>query len=239
MEIETKQRSQTDNQGDSVKTFSILILDDHMLIRDGLRTILESLPEPKFKVHEAGNIDEAIQLMGNEQIEIALVDYRIHDRTGDEFVGFLSQLYPNVKAIGLSNYDESTYVAKMVSKGARGYILKNVSIDELVSCIQKVSEGQFYYSKDVLSNYIGATDKEKLKADNELKEIPQEERLTPKELEILKLIALEFTNEEIADFLGCSKRTVDNHRHKMLEKTKSRNTVGLIRYAIDNKLIDT
>ncbi|MBL7811193.1 MAG: response regulator transcription factor [Bacteroidetes bacterium] len=211
----------------------MLIADDHQIIRDGIKLILSSINKTSFRVHEADSVDRAKELVKTQKIDVAFIDYRMGEHTGDELVEFLFKLYPTVKSIGISNYDETTYVAKMIKAGARGYILKNIGVDELQDCISKVIAGNYYYSKEVHNDF--AVDNNRVKT--EVVGVNPKE-LTPRELEILRLIALEYTNDEIAKFLGLAKRTVDNHRNNMIQRINARNTAGLIKYALQNGLVD-
>lgn len=214
----------------------MLIADDHKIIRDGIKMVLGSIGNQRFRVHEADSFESAVVLLAEKKIDVAFVDYRMGDRTGDELVSFLNSLYPSVKAVGISNYDESAYVAKMIKAGAKGYVLKNVGVNELQDCIDKVLAGSFYYSKEVLNSYLESPKQKTQKAtvSTDFKVAS----LTKREIEIIKLIAQEYTNEEIAETLGLAKRTVDNQRNNLMQRINVRNTAGLIKFAFQHGLID-
>jgi DNA-binding NarL/FixJ family response regulator len=222
----------------------VLIVDDHKIVRDGIRMVLGSFTEPDFTVYEADSIASAVEFLALNQIDLAFVDYRMGETTGDELVSFLNDLYPNVKAVGISNYDENTYVAKMVKAGAKGYVLKNVGVDELKECIDKVLSGSFYYSKEVLKSYLNGsqqTGKEKGEKEGKVAGRPmrlEDFNLSSRDIDIIKLVAKEHTNEEIADTLGLSKRTIDNQRNSIMHRLHVRNTVGLIKFAFQYNLIE-
>lgn len=196
--------------------------------------VLSGISKPKFHVHEADSFESAVQLLSDRKIDVAFVDYRMGDKTGDELVTFLNSLYPSVKAVGISNYDESAYVAKMIKAGAKGYVLKNVGVNELKDCIEKVMAGSFYYSKEVLNSYLENPQPVQRKAKTVLKG----PKLTKREIEVIRLIAQEYTNEEIAETLGLAKRTVDNQRNNIMQRINVRNTAGLVKFAFQNGLID-
>jgi DNA-binding NarL/FixJ family response regulator len=203
--------------------------------------VLGSFTEPEFTVYEADSIASAVEFLALNQIDLAFVDYRMGETTGDELVAFLNDLYPNVKAVGISNYDENTYVAKMVKAGAKGYVLKNVGVDDLKDCIDKVLAGNFYYSKEVLKSYIQGSQSEKSKRGGAESFNPlkfSDYNLSGRDISIIKLIAKELTNEEIAENLGLSKRTIENQRNQLMHRLQVRNTAGLIKFAFQYNLIE-
>jgi DNA-binding NarL/FixJ family response regulator len=234
MEKSQKQRGSTGNNRPFPPYVDVLIADDHQIIRDGIKMVLSSIRKPNFRIFEADSVAKAKEVVRDQKIDLAFVDYRMGAQTGDELVDFLHRLYPSIKSVGISNYDESTYVAKMIKAGAKGYILKNIGVNELQDCISKVLGGNYYYSKEVM-NVLAAASADKVKP---VQDGINPKDLTPRELEILRLIALEYTNDEIAKFLGLAKRTVDNHRNNMIQRINARNTAGLIKYALQNGLVD-
>ena len=136
-----------------------------------------------------------------------------------------------MKVLALSNYDELSYVKSMINEGANGYILKNIEPSQLVHAIQSVLGGSSYYSNEVALKLIDS-------AKNTDSIIPpNKSRLTKRELEVLKMIALEMTNDEIAKGLFISKRTVDTHRQNLLNKLHVKNTAGLIKAAYAFNLV--
>jgi len=205
--------------------------------------VLGSFTEPSFEVFEADSIAAAVEFLALNQIDLAFVDYRMGETTGDELVAFLNDLYPTVKAVGMSNYDENTYVAKMVKAGAKGYVLKNVGVDELKDCIDKVLSGSFYYSKEVLKSYLFGSKNAEEKAStgakikNRFKRL-EDYNLTSRDLDVIRLITKELTNEEIADKLGLSKRTIENQRNSIMHRLQVRNTAGLIKFAFQFNLVE-
>lgn len=217
---------------------SIIILDDHKLIRDGLKLMLESIEYPKYSVSTCKDIIEAKDLLLYNKVDIAFVDFKIGDQTGDKFVSFVTKEYPEVKCIAISGYDESDYIYRMLQAGAKAYIIKNISEVELNKCIEAVWSGKNYYSKEILDSYVLASRKLATAGNAPAPKPTGLQLLSEREIEIIKLIALELTNDEISDFLNISPRTVANHRTSILNKIEARNTVGLIKFAVENKLIE-
>lgn len=224
-----------------MKIIHLLIVDDHPIIRDGLRNMLESQKDyANFKVYEAENEAEAIDVVANVPIDCVIMDFQLPDKKGHEITKSILEINPNLKVLGLSNYDEYAYALDMLKAGARGYVLKNVGIKDLVSAIEQIMDGKVYYSNDIANKLINHKLKQLLieeesSAARLLDDMPTP--LSNREKQIIRLIAGEYTNEEIANKLSLSKRTVDNHRQNMLNKLQLRNTAGLVRYAYQHGLI--
>ncbi|MCT4623242.1 MAG: response regulator transcription factor [Schleiferiaceae bacterium] len=216
----------------------LLIVDDHPVVRDGLRMMLESNKEKfEFSVSEASSASEALESVANHNYDCIIMDYKLPDKTGDVITKDIMALKPEAKIIGLSNYDEHVYAAEMLSSGARGYVLKNIDSSELITAIEKVMDGQLYYSSDIANRLINMSLQEKNKPKSQVDVDALIDNLSNRELQIIKRIADEMTNEEIANELELSKRTVDNHRQNILSKLRLRNTAGLVRFAVEHKLI--
>lgn len=224
-----------------MKIIHLLIVDDHPIIRDGLRNMLESQKDyANFKVYDAENEAEAIDVVANIPIDCVIMDFQLPDKKGHEITKSILEINPNLKVLGLSNYDEYAYALDMLKAGARGYVLKNVGIKDLVSAIEQIMDGKVYYSNDIANKLINHKLKQLLieeesSAARFLEDMPTP--LSNREKQIIRLIAGEYTNEEIANKLSLSKRTVDNHRQNMLNKLQLRNTAGLVRYAYQHGLI--
>lgn len=226
-----------------MKKINILIVDDHPLIRDGLRTMLESqTKQAKFVVYEAENQNEAVHIVQNNKLDVVIMDFQLQDEKGHEVTETLLKLNNKLRILGLSNYDEYVYALDMLKAGAKGYVLKNVGIKELIGAILQVLDGKVYYSNEIANKLINFKLKELLLQEDKdsfavLAMLEQETPLSFRELQIVRLIATEYTNDEIAKELELSKRTIDNHRQNMLNKLQLRNTAGLVRYAVENRLV--
>lgn len=212
-----------------MKKITISIVDDHTLFRNGLKLLLNS--EPKVSViSEASNGKEFLEIIKTNVPEIVLMDINMPLMDGIETTEWLNQYYPQVKIIALSMFGEEEYYYKMINAGAKGFLLKNSGIDEVTDAIFQVQNGNSYFSQELLYNVI--------KSFKNHKKIEEESaNLSKRELEVLEEICKGLSNQEIADNLFISKRTVDKHRANLLSKTNSKNTANLIMYAIKNKLI--
>ncbi len=214
------------------RDLNILIIDDHLIIRNGFKTMLSNLDFMyTIKVFEAENARTAISKLKTKLIDLVFLDYNLENTTGPEVLQQLLQLKPNLKVIALSNYDELIFVNYMIEKGASGYLIKNITQQQLKDAILTVLNGEKFFSTEVLIKMIQKEQSAKMDL-SKIKTL-----LSAREIQILQLISLELTNEEIAEKLFLSKRTVDSHRHNLLAKLNVKNTVGLVKYAIKYKLI--
>jgi DNA-binding NarL/FixJ family response regulator len=207
----------------------IIITDDHQLFRNGLKILLDSFPE--FEVTgEASNGEEFLKLIKTTQADVALMDINMPEMDGIEATRKALKINPDLNIIALSMYGEEEYYYKMVDAGAKGFILKDSDIKEVKEAIQTVVKGGSYFSQELLYQVI-----QKIKhRESESKTA----NLSKREKEVLLKICEGLSNQEIADTLFISKRTVDKHRANLLGKTNSKNTASLILFAIRNKLIE-
>lgn len=207
----------------------ILITDDHQLFRNGLKILLNSYPD--FEVAgEASNGLEFLTLIKSVTADIALMDINMPEMDGIEATKEGLKINPDLKIIALSMYGEEDYYYRMVDAGAKGFLLKDSGISEVRDAILTVMKGSSYFSQELLHHVI-----------QKIKHREQESKaasLSRREKEILVKICEGLSNQEIADALFISKRTVDKHRANLLGKTNSKNTASLILFAIKNKLIE-
>lgn len=205
-----------------------LIVDDHQMIRDGIRTMLESnIKNFKFIVTESDSGKDAIDKVQSNDYDIILMDYQLPKLNGAETIYQLLLYKPKLKILALSGFDEYSYINNMMESGAKGYVLKNIGPTELVTAIEAILNGKFYYSSDIATKLIHT---------KEIKSNISPSTLSSRELELIKLIAIEKSNMEIAEILNISTRTVETHRHNILNKLGVKNTVGIIKYAIEENL---
>lgn len=226
-----------------MKIIHLLIVDDHPIIRDGLRNMLETQKDfADFRVFEAESEVQAIEVVSNQPIDCVIMDFQLPDKKGHEITASILRINPNLKVLGLSNYDEYAYALDMLKAGAKGYVLKNVGTKDLLSAIAQIMDGKVFYSNEIANKLINHKLKELLLAEDSgttrmIDGMDENTPLSNRELQIIRLIAGEHTNEEIANKLSLSKRTVDNHRQNMLNKLQLRNTAGLVKYAFTHGLL--
>jgi len=207
----------------------IIIADDHQLFRNGLKILLNSFPE--FEVTgEASNGKEYLELLKTVQADIALMDINMPEMDGIEATKRGVKVNPSVNIIALSMYGEEEYYYKMVDAGAKGFLLKDSDISEVKEAILTVVKGGSFFSQELLYHVIQKIKHRELET--------KSANLSKREREILVKICEGLSNQEIAEALFISKRTVDKHRANLLGKTNSKNTASLILFAIKNKLIE-
>ena len=214
---------------------NILLVEDHNVVRNGIRSLIEKETDIKV-IAEATNGKKALSLLKEvTDINIVLTDINMPEMNGIELINQIRSSYPQIQVIILSMLDNEKYVIEAFRVGACGYILKNVSSEELIFAIRHIyTSGERYLCNELslklLDRLINMPDTilaaENLNLD-----------LSKRELEVLSLIAEGYTNQEIADRLFTSKRTVEGHRQNLIDKTGARNTAALIRFAIVNGLI--
>lgn len=209
---------------------NIVLVDDHTLFRNGLRILLNNLNEYVVS-GEASNGEEFLQLLESHVPDLVLLDIDMPVMDGIEAAKQALKKYPALRIITLSMYGEEDYYYKMVDAGVKGFLLKNSDINEVKTALQTVLEGGSYFSSELLQTLVSS-----LRSKSQQHE--KQDVLSERETEILILICQGFSNQEIADQLFISKRTVDKHRSNILEKSESKNTAQLVMYAIKNQLVE-
>lgn len=208
----------------------VALVDDHVLFRNGLKLLLNNEPNIEVTMEASDGSIFLSQLSVDTPPDIVLMDISMPNMDGIEATRLAVERIPNIKIIALSMFGEEDYYYKMISAGVKGFLLKNSEINDVKEAIAQVMAGNSYFSQELLYNVI--------KNMHQSKEVLEEtETLSKRELQVLGEICKGLSNQEIADTLFISKRTVDKHRANLLSKTNSKNTANLIMYAIKNKLI--
>lgn len=211
--------------GNKSTAMKIFLTDDHAMLLGGLIKVLSS--EDDFEViGSAGSVRETLDFLTQKTPDLLITDYNLPDDDGLALVRRVKQKYPSIKIIVLSMHDEAHLVKEILKEGVDGYILKKDSHNELVNAVHAVKQGKVYLSSDInsmLMQGLNGTEEQRL--------------LTDREREILKLIAREFTNKQMAEELFISERTIETHRKNIFRKTGTNNLVGLIKFAYANNLI--
>jgi DNA-binding NarL/FixJ family response regulator len=203
----------------------VFLVDDHAILLDGIKSIL-SQEEQLQIIGEANNAEAAVDFIKNHAVDLLITDFNLPGMDGLALVRLVKKISPSTKIILLSMHDEVHLVKEILKEGISGYVLKNDSHKELLQAIAAVKECKIYLSNDINKIIINSL------------QFPDEERmLTDREREILKLIAQECSNKDIAEKLFISERTVETHRKNIFRKTKTNSLVGLIKFAYANNLI--
>ncbi len=210
----------------------ILLADDHALVRRGVRLILDSEPDLTV-VAEAGDGAEAVALARSQQVDLAILDVAMPRLTGLQAARELSRRVPGVRCLLLSMYDNEQYFFEALRAGASGYVLKSVADRDLVEACRAVMRGEPFLYPDAVTTLM----RDYLHRAQRGERVP-EQVLTPREDEVLKLIAEGYSSREIARALVISVKTVERHRANILSKLEMRDRTELTRYAIRSGLIE-
>lgn len=209
----------------------IILADDHIIVRNGIKMLVESQAIVEV-IGEAASGQGVIDLIDSGVIpDIVLSDINMPDVDGIELIKALKSKYPEIKVIILSMIDSEKYVAQAFLEGSHGYLLKNVNEDELIFALKTVANNKKYLCTELVQKLL---DKVILNLSLESEQLIHHVDLTMREIEVLHLLAEGFTNQEMADKLFLSKRTIEGHRQMLIDKTKSKNTAALIRFAVAN-----
>jgi DNA-binding NarL/FixJ family response regulator len=214
-----------------MEKINLAIVDDHYLFRNGLKLLLsKGCSDLIGKIFEAGSGSEFLSLMETEHIDVVLMDIDMPGMDGIETTTKAILADNTLKVIALTMFGEDDYCLRMINAGAAGFLLKDTGITEVRAAIEKVLRGETHFPDTILYKIIK----------NETAEVNpvNETELSERELEILGLICRGYSNQEIADELFLSKRTVDKHRSNILFKTNCKNTAQLVVFALKNKLVE-
>ncbi len=205
-------------------TIKLFIVDDHYMVIEGIHSLLQNEIEIEWMGH-AMNAASCLAFLKQEKPDVILMDINLPDINGIDLCKEVKQMYPAIHILGLSTFNQQSFIEKMMANGASGYVIKNASQQELMEAIQVVFKGKQYLSFDA------AVSLRKIDTESNLPVI------TRREKEVLDLIAEGLTNNEIAKKLYISITTVDSHRKNLLAKFEAKNTASLIRIAAQLKII--
>jgi len=212
----------------------ILVADDHTMFVDGIESILKA-EDDILVVGRCYDGPSVIDFAKKECPDIVLLDVNLPGMNGMDVCKSLAQSFPTVKVLAISMFNEESFVSEILNNGAKGYILKNTGREELLTAIRTVNQGESYFSKDVTETIMKGLMNQRKASSKTNTFLP---KLSRREKEVLKLIAQEFTTQEIADALFISLKTVESHRSSLLSKLNARNSVGLVRIALENDLLE-
>ncbi len=216
------------------KTIKIIVVDDEILFRKGISFLLGRETNIEI-IFEASNGDELISFLQNNKNnhpDIIIMDLKMPVINGVEATKIIRKEFPELKIIALTSYDSKSFVANMIDVGAVSYLIKNTTPQELLTTIKEVASKGFYYTDyvmKIIQSDVLTNKKTKSNFDSNF--------LSPREIEVLKLICIQKSTVEIAEQLFISPRTVEGHRNNLLLKTESRNIAGLVIYAVQNELM--
>jgi DNA-binding NarL/FixJ family response regulator len=213
----------------------VLLADDHTLVRAGIRALLESLPEIEI-VAEASDGRQALELLLAVQPDVALLDISMPSLNGLEVAARVATTSPRTRLVILSMHGDPAHVAQALRAGVAGYLLKDAAVDELPVLLRAVTRGETYLSpgisKQVVAGFLQRSQGGEPGS-------PADDRLTPRQREILQLIAEGKSSKEIAHLLDISLKTVETHRAQIMDRLDIRDVAGLVRYAVRTGLVSS
>jgi DNA-binding NarL/FixJ family response regulator len=214
----------------TLKKPTIIIVDDHLIFRQGLKSILTA-DNFATVIGEASNGIELLELLAVKKPDIVLMDIDMPHMNGIVATEEALKLIPDLKIIAFTMYGDEDFYYKMIDRGVKGFILKTSGISELENAISEIMLGESYFSNELLRKIITNFSNKNTELESIIKSF------TDRELEILQQICLGLNNEEIAEKLFISPKTVKTHKSKLLEKSNAKNVPGLILFAIKNKIV--
>lgn len=215
------------------QTIRIAIADDHPIVIDGLEAIFQAVSHVEV-VLRASNGKDLLQQIPDKAVDIVLLDVQMPEMDGAETCRQLKQHYPDMRVLMLTMSKEAALIRETIEAGAQGYVLKNTGKQELLDAMKTIITGGTWYSKEVGQVLLDSMHQQ---AKAPIAPKPKVQ-LTKREKDILSLIMEERTTQEIADALFISQNTVETHRKNLMSKLGARNLAGLVRYAIEQGLLD-
>lgn len=204
-------------------TTKVFIVDDHYMVIEGIRSLLQ-LEKSIDWVGHATNAASCLAFLKQQLPDVILMDINLPDKSGIDLCKEVKQLFPSIFVVGLSTFNQQSFIAKMMENGASGYVLKNATREEILEAIEVAAKGKTYLSDEAAQTLRKKTDTA----------VPV---LTRREKEVLILIAEGLTNNEVAEKLFISPATVDTHRKNLLTKFDAKNTASLVKMAMQLQLI--
>lgn len=202
----------------------VIVVDDHPMVIEGMRAMLQQIAYVELCA-AASNAFMALEMVEEQQPDLVITDINLPEISGIELTAKLKKEYPAIKIIGMSTFNERSYISQMIQSGADGFLVKSASKEEIEKAISSVIDGQMYLSVDINMNT------------QEKKALKNQPVLTRREREILHLIADGLTNPQIAEKLFISLNTVDTHRKNLLAKFETNNSASLIKLASKSGII--
>jgi DNA-binding NarL/FixJ family response regulator len=210
----------------------VYLVDDHKIFLEGLKLMLNTIKNVKI-IGEAPNGKIFLSELSNDKPDLVFMDINMKEMDGIEATQKALEIFPDLRIIALTSFEDEEYFNRMTDLGVRGYLLKNSLKDDFEKAISRVMEGYSYYSGELivrLSKKVVQTEKKRDKSKEEI-------LITDEEKELLKYMCQGLTNKQIANIVHLSSRTIEAHKARLLDKTNTKNSVALAVFAISNKLV--
>jgi DNA-binding NarL/FixJ family response regulator len=215
-----------------MRIYQIYLVDDHSIFLKGLTLLLNEVPEFKV-IGEASDGEDFLNDLQNVQPDVVLMDIRMPGINGIEATRRAIEKYPSLNIIALTMFGEKKYYKLMAEAGAKGFMQKDIRKEELIEAIKGVSEGEYYFTKQVRTELANSLDYSEI--ENVMAKLG--ENLTDRELEVLNYLVKGLSSPEIAELMSISPRTVEGHRSNLISKTGTKNVVELVIFAIRHHLV--
>ncbi|CAN5589127.1 UvrY/SirA/GacA family response regulator transcription factor [soil metagenome] len=210
----------------------VLIVDDHLLFRMGIESILKKITQVSSVTH-AENGEQVLKLLKKKKFDLIFMDIKMPEMDGITTTKKISIRFPEVPVVALTSVDDRENIIQMIDAGARGYLLKSADTREVKAAIKKILDGSHYYADEVEKNLFDRLiHKPVLDSQQSIDDVTDRLRA------VLFLICYEFTTKEIADKLNVSEKSIEGYRTKLMEITNSKNIAGLVMFAVRNKIVD-
>lgn len=213
-----------------MKKINLLIADDHTMFLEGIVSLLGQESEIN-SIRKANNGIEALDIIKTTSVDLVILDISMPEMDGIELTKILKKKYPEIKILVVSTHSNVNIISRLIRIGVNGYLLKNAEKSELLEAIHSIMEGNNYFSEETEDKYIC----KQLRIEKQVLNLTE---LSSREKEILVLIANEYNTAEIAEKTFISLNTVNTHRRNLLSKLNAKNTAGLVKYAVENGLVD-
>lgn len=217
-------RSKNSPSSSPPERIRVLIADDHVVLRDGLKAFLREASDMEV-VGEAATGKDAIRLVHELRPHVVLMDISMPDMTGLEATEIIKRMYPEIKVIALTVHEHETYVRRMLQAGAEGYVVKRAAADDLVRAIRTVVRGGVYLYPEIAKSVVRQSD-------------PKIPKLSEREWQVLRLIALGYTNKQIAERLSLSVKTVETYRSRIADKLGIKTRADIVKFAMKHRLLE-
>lgn len=223
-----------------IRKIKILLVDDHIVVRNGIKLMLSQQKSFIPEILEAGDAEEVIQLTNNTSFDVILLDINLPGQNGISITKYLTKKSSNYKILALTMHKEEYMVKQMISAGAMGYLLKNTGLDELTKAIMTVASSNKYYCNEASQVLINDSVNDLVSQKKHYNlTVDYTSALSNREKEVMMFIVKELSSVQIAEKLFISKRTVDTHRKNIIAKLKLKNTAGIVKYAIEHGILNT
>jgi DNA-binding NarL/FixJ family response regulator len=216
-----------------MKKIKLAIADDHKIFRNGLKATLEDCADFDL-VLEASNGKQLIAMLSTVTPDVILMDIKMPELDGIQTTTYVKQHFNQIKVLALSMFNEDKYIVDMMKAGASGYLLKNAEPEEIIEAVSTVYDKDYYFNEQLSITLI----RQLAGTANPVSVGQSLADFNEREIEVLKLVCQEYSNQEIADKICLSVRTVEGYRARLFEKTKSKNLVGLVIFAIKAGIIN-